>query len=90
MLEEKSDTLDGLASQRSGAHSQKSLDRGSSARQSEAAERSVQNSDAASLGRRSSIVEEKRLQQRPLEFIPMFVFADATSLAFLTVLNLPV
>ncbi|CAE7756302.1 SLC16A12 [Symbiodinium sp. CCMP2456] len=64
MLEEKSDTLDGLASQRSGAHSQKSLDRGSSARHSEAAERSVQNSDAGSLGRRSSIVEEKRLQQR--------------------------
>ncbi|CAE7883771.1 SLC16A12 [Symbiodinium microadriaticum] len=62
-MEEKSALDDGMASQRSGAHSQKSLDRGS-ARQSEAAERSVQNSDAGSLGRRSSIVEEKRLQQR--------------------------
>ena len=79
-MEEKSALDDGMASQRSGAHSQKSLDRGS-ARQSEAAERSVQNSDAGSLGRRSSIVEEKRLQQRPLEFIPMSVFVDATSLA---------
>eukprot|EP00439_Symbiodinium_sp_Y106_P079257 s723_g17.t4 len=63
MLEEKSDDGLGLASQRSEAREARSH----SARQgaaAEPAEHSIENCDAGCLGRRPSIVEEKRLQQR--------------------------
>ena len=76
MLEEKSDDGLGLASQRSEAREARSH----SARQgvaAEPAEHSIENCDAGCLGRRPSIVEEKRLQQRLLGFIPMPAFVDA-------------